>query len=47
MNSNGTVKCRPLRSSEDVFDHKRQILTANSLLRSCEDILKTYILHQI
>ena len=37
MNSDGTVKCRPLRFTIDVFNHKRQILTANSLLRSCDD----------
>ena len=37
MNSDGTVKCRPLRFTVNVFNHKRQILTANSLLRSCDD----------
>ena len=36
INSDGTVKCRPLRFTIDVFDQKRQILKANSLLRSCE-----------
>ena len=44
INSDGTVTCRPLRFTVDVFDQKRQILRANSLLRSCEnDILATYI----
>ena len=33
----GTLKCRPLRFSVDLFDHKRQILKANSLLRNCVD----------
>ena len=37
MNADGTVKCRPLRFTVDVFNHKRQILTVNSLLRSCDD----------
>ena len=47
-NSDGTVKCRPLRFTVDVFDQKRQILTVNSLLRSCEhDILASYISLQI
>ena len=29
----GDVKCRPLRLSVELFDHKRQILQANALLR--------------
>ena len=33
----GTLKCRPLRFSVDLFDHKKKILKANSRLRSCED----------
>ena len=37
INSDGTVKCRPLRFTVDVLDKKRQILKANSLLRSCEN----------
>ena len=42
INSDGTVKCRPLRFTVNVFDPKRQILKANSLLRSCEnDILSS------
>ena len=42
INSDGTVKCRLLRFTVDVFDQKRQILKANSLLRSCEnDIFST------
>ena len=36
-NLDGTVKCRPLRFTVDVFDQKRQILKANSLLRNCEN----------
>ena len=48
INSDGTVECRPLRFTVDVFDQKRQILKANSLLRSCEnDILTIYISLQI
>ena len=34
----GTVICRPLRFTVDVFDQKRHILKANSLLRSENDI---------
>ena len=39
LNSDGTVKCRSLRFLVDTFDYKGQILTANSLLRSCDDDL--------
>ena len=31
------MRCRPLRFTVDVFDQKRQILKANSLLRNCEN----------
>ena len=38
INSDGTVKCRPLRFIVDVLNKKKgQILKANSLLRSCEN----------
>ena len=38
IRADGTVnKCRPLRFTVEMFDHKRQILKANSLLRSCTD----------
>ena len=40
IRADGTVnKCRPLRFTLEMFDHKRQILKANSLLRSCTDVI--------
>ena len=37
ISPNGPIKCRPMRFTVDLFDHKRQILKANSLLRNCEE----------
>ena len=35
----GQTKARPIRFTVGVFDHKRQILTANKMLRRCEDFV--------
>ena len=37
ISPNGPIKCRPLRFTVDLFDHKRQILKANTLLRNGEE----------
>ena len=37
IRTDGTYKCRPIRFTVEMFEHKRQILKANSLLRSCAD----------
>ena len=37
IHTDGSYKCRPVRFTVEMFDHKRQILKANSLLRSCAD----------
>ena len=40
IRTDGTInKCRPLRFTVMIFDHKRPILKANSLLRSCTDVI--------
>ena len=37
IRTDGTYKCRPIRFTVEMFEHKRQILKANSLLQSCAD----------
>ena len=37
--SHDGIKCRPLGFTVDLFDYKRQLLKANSLLRSYEDTI--------
>ena len=39
INKDGIIKPRPLRFTVDIFDHKRQILKANSLLRDSDDLI--------
>ena len=39
INKDGIIKPRPLRFTVDTFDHKRQILKANSLLRNSDDLI--------
>ena len=39
INKDGFIKPKPLRFTVDIFDHKRQILKANSLLRNSDDLI--------
>ena len=39
INIDGIIKPRPLRFTVEIFDHKRQILKANSLLRNSDDLI--------
>ena len=37
ISEDGSVRSRPLRFSVEVFEHKRQTLKANNLIRTCTD----------
>ena len=39
INKDGIIKPRPLRFTVDNFDHKRQILKANSLHKDSDDLV--------